>query len=189
MLAAGVASLLLLFAFLAPGGRDRDSPERRQRRPVVPFTAAGLAVGGRRGCRGRRHPGLRARAGRRDRSVAAVAVVDGRTAIPGQRPRRRSSGCGVLGAERASPHRARPARQRAAAIGVAGHDHRAGADETRHRSASSQGADRRGARRRQERAGRVAQRGAWHRADHPGRPRSGRRLVVGGPSAPLCPPR
>ncbi len=45
---------------------------------------------------------------------------------------------------------------------------------------AGQAADRRGARRRQERARRAAQRGARHRADDPGRPRAGRRAVGGG---------
>ena len=116
------------------------------------LAAAGLAVGRRGGRRGRRDPGVRARARRGDRPLVAVAVADGGAPAPGQRAGRRPAGCGVVGADRAPPHRTRSARQRAATAGVAGHDDRAGADQARQRPARGQDADRRGPRRRQERA-------------------------------------
>ncbi len=180
LLVTGLALTLLVFAFLAPaaaiaiGNSDADAGLSFVPTPVA--LAAGRGGGGRR----RRVAGVRTGARRDDRPLAAVPVADRRAAVPGQRSRRRAAGRGDLRADRTAPHRARSARQRAAPAGVAGDDDRAGPDQARHRPARREVADRRGARRRQERAGGVAQRGARHRTDHPVRPRPGRRAVVGG---------
>ena len=147
MLTAGMA-LALLACVPGPGGGDRDPAERRRRRAGVHVACAGVPDSRYRGGRRRGDSGFRACCRRRHRPLAAVAVADGRAAVPGQR-NSPMPGKGPCRRRRPSVTASSATCTTAcSAAGFAGDDDRPGPDEARHGPARGQAVDRRGARRR-----------------------------------------